>query len=114
MLDPDRQIKNVPRDQVGAALAKGGKLAVDMLAPDGKRWVVPMDRAHDATNGGGQVIGSPQPAIPRQLLASTLPRPTFSFASAVTAHALRMLGGLALIPLEAWSWVFRHTSTNIG
>ena len=30
-----------------------------MLAPDGKRWVVPMDRAHDAINGGGSAHWQP-------------------------------------------------------
>jgi hypothetical protein len=104
----------IPHDQVRAALGKGDKLAVDMLEPGGKRGVVPMDRAHDAINGGFQVIGSLQPAIPQQLLTSTLPGPTFSLASAVTAHGLRMLSGLALCisALSILSWLLRRRSTD--
>lgn len=113
MIDPDKKrYEDVPHDQVHAALQKGNKLAVDMLGPDGKRFGIPVDRVHDALNSGGLLIGSPQAVIPRQLTTSILPRPTFSLASAVTAHALRMLGGLAFIALAALSWVFRQIRTK--
>src|SRR5262252_3514180 len=53
----------------------------------------------------GQLIGSPQPDITRQLLTSTLPRPTFSLGSSVRAHEWPIIGGLALSFPACGSWV---------
>src|SRR5499427_5728766 len=52
----------------------------------------------------GQLIGSPQPDITRQLLTSTLPRPTFSLGSSVRAHEWPIIGGLALSFPACGSW----------
>src|SRR5438132_1418633 len=53
MIAPDGTVADVPNEHVDALVAKGGKIGVDMLSPDGKeRATVPQEHAQDLVKKG--------------------------------------------------------------
>ena len=56
MLAPDGSSGEVPIANVGAAQAKGFKVAITMKAPDGSTGYIPADRVHDAAANGFKMV----------------------------------------------------------
>ena len=63
----------MPHDRVADAIAKGGKLAMDIVGPDNKTYPIPLDQVHDALTKGGTLKPPAMPAAPvPQALQPTL------------------------------------------
>lgn len=56
MFDPQGNLRDVPQDQMKAAMAAGGKPSVRFQAPDGTIRFVPADRTQDAVKAGGKML----------------------------------------------------------
>jgi len=55
MFAPDGTTGQIPQEHMSAAVAAGGKLAVDFISPQGQRGYIPLDRVHDAIQAGGHI-----------------------------------------------------------
>jgi hypothetical protein len=67
IFDPTGKVRMIPKDQVDAALAAGGKHAVKMLDPKGTQRWVPDDQVTAAVQSGGKLTGDQPGAIARFL-----------------------------------------------
>lgn len=56
---PDGTVRDIPEDQVQAAIANGGKIAVRMKDPQGTLRYIPQDSVEDAKRAGGALADDP-------------------------------------------------------
>lgn len=56
MFAPDGvTVGQIPQENMHAAIAAGGKLAVNFISPEGQQGYIPLDRVHDAIRAGGHI-----------------------------------------------------------
>ena len=70
---PDGSVRSIPADQVSAALASGGKRAVQMKDPKGVLRYVPEDQIDAAKQAGGTMLDKPADTISAGPKPFTLP-----------------------------------------
>lgn len=90
IFDPNGIVRDIPYEQMKAALAAGGKPGVRMQAPDGKIRVVPASMTQQAAQAGGKLL-------PIEEQAAEHP----GFWGAVAEDAVPALKGVGMLLLGA-------------
>jgi hypothetical protein len=58
LFSPAGELADIPIENVNAAIASGGQVAVPMVSPDGQRTYIPHNRLQDALKAGGKFDSS--------------------------------------------------------